>query len=264
MNKQAVVAIFLLLLSGIPVNAQRWKLIRYEAIVGVGTTNVFGDIGGGASRSNLFGIKDIRFDATRPSFTLGLRYKFYQNLAGRFTLTYGLGSGTDAGAVNENRGFTFTTHIIEPSAVFEYYFIPEEKRERTSAMYNRRGMLNNYSRLGAYVFGGIAGCYFSPHITGTENVNQSYISGYSHITAAIPAGVGVKYIIDEDWMVGFELGGRLALSDFIDGYNPDIPANKALDIYYFSTFSAIYRIKNDRDNIPTFLRRWFAPRPGRR
>jgi hypothetical protein len=39
--------------------AQKWKLKRYEGIVGIGTAHYFGDIGGTADETNLFGLKDV-------------------------------------------------------------------------------------------------------------------------------------------------------------------------------------------------------------
>ncbi|NMB73295.1 MAG: hypothetical protein GYA22_14235 [Bacteroidales bacterium] len=261
MHKKAIAAFLVIVVAAASGYSQRWKLVRYELILGAGTTSFFGDIGGGADRNNLFGLKDIRLDATRPSLTLGLRYKFYQNFAGRFTLAYGMGAGTDIGAVNEARGYSFTTHIIEPSVIGEYYFISEDRRLASNAVYNRRGMINNYSRLGAYVFGGLAGIYFSPKLSNVRPGDRLVTNDYSHISAAIPLGLGVKYVISDVWMVGFELGGRLSLSDFVDGYNPPVAGNKAQDIYYFTAFNAVYRIKNDRDNVPLFLKQYMNRRP---
>lgn len=264
MRIKIIATLFLALVTGMAGYSQRWKLIRYELVMGAGTTNVFGDIGGGIDRNNWFGIKDIRLDATRPSFLLALRYKFYQNLAGRFTLFYGMGAGTDAGAVNEYRGYSFTTTIIEPSVVAEYYFISEERRLKSAAIYSRRGMINNYSRIGAYVFGGVGGAYFNPKVSGVQPGSPAeWISGYTPVTVVLPAGLGIKYILSETWMVGFELGGRLSLSDFIDGYSADVSGNKALDIYYFTALNAVYRIRNNRENVPLFLQNIFNHRPRR-
>ncbi len=261
MNKKAIPFFLLMVIMISSGYSQRWKLVRYELILGTGTTSFFGDIGGGADRNNWFGLKDIRLDATRPSLSIGLRYKFYQNFAGRFGIAYGMGAGTDIGAINEERGYSFTTHIIEPSFIAEYYFVSEDRRLASSAMYNRRGMINNYSRFGAYIFGGLAGIYFSPELSNVRPGDRHVTNDYTHFSAAIPLGLGVKYVISDKWMVGFELGGRLSLSDFVDGYNPDVPGNKALDIYYLANFSAIYRIKNDREGIPLFLKPYFNRQP---
>ena len=45
---------------------QRYKL--YEIHGGIGAANVFGDLGGAATRDNWGGLKDIQFSQTRPTF----------------------------------------------------------------------------------------------------------------------------------------------------------------------------------------------------
>jgi len=51
---------------------QKWKLRRYEALVGVGSTNYFGTIGGSADPENLFGLKDLDIKDSRiQKFSVG-------------------------------------------------------------------------------------------------------------------------------------------------------------------------------------------------
>ncbi|MFP4059811.1 MAG: DUF6089 family protein [bacterium] len=251
-------SIFLTLLMIFTVTAtfsQRWKLRRYEASFGIGSTNIFGDVGGTADENNLYGLKDIRFGETRPSVHAGLRYKITQLMAVNLNINYGYGIGNDEGSRNNDRGYTFRTSIFEPSVQYEYYIIPEEKRTKSAAIFNRRGMINNYSKIGLYAFAGAGGAIFNPELEGAEARSAEETSGYSTFTIAFPIGLGLKYTIDDRWFVGFELGGRYTLTDWLDGFNPTVEANTARDIYYFSSVSAVYRIKTDRTGVPLFLRK---------
>ncbi len=68
----ATILFLLLVYSGY---AQQWKLKRIEAIMGIGTTNVYSDLGGAPNATELLFIKDITFRSTRPSVYAGLRYR---------------------------------------------------------------------------------------------------------------------------------------------------------------------------------------------
>ena len=62
---------------------------------------------------------------------------------------------------NFEHGISYTTRERRPTEVDgkDYYFISEEKKFRSPAMFNRRGMINNYMTLSAYGFLGVGGVY---------------------------------------------------------------------------------------------------------
>jgi hypothetical protein len=258
--------LFLFLLTTFNLDAQRWKTKRYEAGVGIGTTHIFGDIGGGANSKNWMGLKDIRLDATRPSLDLKIRYRLSDQFATKFSFFYGYGFGSDKGSYHNDsdppRDMSFNRHILEPSLQLEYYFFTEDQRLSSAAMYYRRGMGSNYTRLGLYLFTGIGSATTFGKITKNNpayqfNPEKESIKNSSS-TLVIPAGIGVKYMLNPDITLGFELGGRYCFSDYIDGYNPfGYSANKGKDIYYLTSFSAIYKLKNDRNNVPLIIKNLF-------
>ena len=235
--------------------AQRWKLLRYELVGGIGSTNIFGDIGGAATRANLLGIKDLRFGATRPNLTLGARYRWKENQSFRLNLIYGMASENDKNAVNEKRGFISNSQLFEQSLQYEYYFIPEDKKLHSGAIFSRRGMMNNYAKFAFYGFGGLGGLLYMPKVTYSllpppaQNVRGT---GY---TGVMMLGIGLKYIYSNKLVFGAELGGRYALSDGVDGYTS--PFSKSNDIYYFATLSIGFRLKTDRFGYPVFLSNMF-------
>ncbi len=160
-SKALILLLFLVLIPGLT-QAQRWKLRRYEAIFGVGTSNFFGDIGGTSDKNNLFGFKDIQLQYTRPAMDIGLRYKLTGNTAVKFNMIFGMIAGNDINSRNDHRNFAFRSTIFEPSFQFEYYILPEARGYSSAALFNRRGMINNYSKIYIYLFGGAGGAYFNP------------------------------------------------------------------------------------------------------
>ena len=228
--------------------AQKWKLKRYEGIVGIGTAHYFGDIGGTADETNLFGLKDIEITKTRPSLYLGVRYKIRHNIAVKANFIYGFLSGNDEGSRNSDRNFAFSSGIIEPSFQVEYSIIPEEHRYRSSAMFNRRGMINNYSKFNIYLYAGIGGVIANDKPNDELLNSGRYEADHPKFGLAFPMGVGLKYVLSSNWSVGGEFGGRFTSTDYLDGYTSQF--SKHNDVYYFFNFQAIYRVKTSRRGFP--------------
>ena len=234
-------------------DSQKWKLKRYEGIFGVGFSSYFGDVGGSADANNWFGLKDISLKSTRPSFYLGARYKIRPNIAVRMNMTYGFFSGNDEGGKNNDRGFKFSTSYFEPSFQAEYSLISEEQRRRSGAMFNKKGMMNNYSQINVYLYAGIGGIFFNPEVNEAMQASPNYDPNHSKTGIVFPAGVGVKYVISAKWSVGAEFGVRWTTTDLLDGYTS--PSSKANDLYYFGNVHGIYRIRTSRNGAPILFNR---------
>ena len=237
--------------------AQKWKLTRYEASIGIGPANYFGDIGGAATRNNWFGIKDIQLLRTRPSFSLGARYKIRPDKAVKFNLNYCWLSATDEGSLNPTRGadrkgYKFNTQLIETSIQFEYSFFVEDKKRTSFAIFNKRGMLNNYSKFNLYGFLGVGSVMFFPSFIGKPNPSIEITNGYSKVAGIIPGGLGFKMIYSSKLALGIELGSRYTFSDYLDGFHTNF--SKANDIYYLTTFNLVYRLKTSRSNRPIIFK----------
>ncbi len=248
--KLIIIAFFILCFLE-PMHAQRWKLRRYEVGGGIGLTQVFGDIGGTIDKENWFGLKDIKFDETRLAIPLYIRYKLDPVYAIKVNTIAAFGNGTDEDSRND-RGRSYKTFLFEFSAQAEYYFIAEEKRYKSAAMFNKRGMLNNYMSFNAYLFLGLGGVYSNANVTFTQDITPVDDIKSNSFGVAFPFGLGLKYIIDDRWLVNAELGYRYTVSDYIDGYK-QIQASKHNDVYYFLTFSLGYRLKTSRRGLPSFL-----------
>lgn len=241
--------ILLFLLVAIPyiADAQMWKLRRYEATAGITATSFYGDVGASA-QNPLLGFRTIMVGSTRPTISLGARYKITGDMAAKLNLSFGMLNGTDGGDL-EHRGYSLNLTIFEPSVQFEYYLLSEGKTFSTAALFNRRGMLNNYSKVYVYVFGGIGGPLFFPGKYDGVTLHP-YFDEFQKFALVIPVGAGLKYSIDARWSVGFELGRRYTFTDKIDGL--DTPTSERNDIYDFATISAIYKVRTDRRGRPIF------------
>lgn len=238
-------------------DAQRWKLRRYEAMAGVGTYNYFGDIGGSADRNNWWGLKDIEIFNTRPSFYLGARYKIRPDVAVKMNFLFGWITGDDEGSVNDERGYAFTTRIFEPSVQAEYSLISEEQRRRSVAMFNKRGMMNNYSQINLYLYAGIGSVFYHVNVNETLENAPKYNPDHPDWGLVIPAGIGLKYIINERLALGAEFGVRWNTSDYLDGYTSKF--SHARDLYYFANINGIYRIRTSRTGFPILFNRGGRP-----
>ncbi|MCK4852630.1 MAG: hypothetical protein KAT31_00175 [Bacteroidales bacterium] len=235
-------------------NAQRWKLRRYEALFGVGFLNYFGDIGGAATSDNWFGLKDLSIKHTRPSLYLGARYKIRENMSVKMNLMYGFLAGSDEGSKNNDRGFEFSTNIFEPSVQFEYSIISEEKRYQSSALFNKRGMINNFSQINLYLYAGIGGVFFNPKVNDALENAVAYDPDHPKAGIVLPGGIGLKYVINQNWSVGGEFGIRFTATDYLDGYShPEF--SRANDLYYFGFINGIYRIRTSRAGVPIIFGR---------
>lgn len=255
MLKRALPFILLIALS-LPQegNAQRWKLRRYEALFGVGFLNYFGDVGGSATSDNWYGLKDLSIKHTRPSLYLGTRFKVRENMGVKLSLMYGFIAGDDEGSINNDRGFEFSTGIFEPSLQYEYSIISEERRYSSSALFNKRGMVNNYSQINLYLYAGIGGVFFNPKVNEAMENAPAYDPDHPKAALVVPAGIGLKFVINQNWSVGGEFGVRFPMTDYLDGYSHPVYST-ANDLYYFGFINGIYRIRTSKSGVPIIFGR---------
>jgi hypothetical protein len=251
LNKFFLFLLLVIVVSVTDAYGQRWKLLRYQVGLGIGTAQIFGDIGGSADENNWFGLKDIRFQETGFLFGANARYKVDTRVSVKANFNMGLTSASDAGTKND-RGRSYKATLIEFSGQYEYYFITEEPKQKSAAMFNRRGMINNYSSFSAYAFVGL-GATFSKlkHDVGTSlAIYDNYKA--TNLAPVIPFGVGAKFVIDEKWFIGSEFGYRWSANDYVEGYS-QIEGSKYNDLYYFLLFSVNRRLKTSRRGFPAFI-----------
>ncbi|NLE35110.1 MAG: hypothetical protein GX622_08405 [Bacteroidales bacterium] len=231
---------------------------RYEATAAVGTTQFYGDIGGFRVGENALGFKDITLIQTRFSINGSFRYFITDNIAARISFTYGMLHADDARGHNELRGYETSSFLYEPALFGEYYIV--RNRERNSFLfqtyrYRRTTRLRDFFRsIDVYALTGIGGSgynvFYGNDKIQVEKWDQDPTLKRSRFTAVIPLGVGAKLAIDPNLLIGVELAGRYALSDYLDGYTS--ADSRRNDAYHTFSVTLNYRIKTARNGLPAF------------
>ncbi len=186
---------------------------KSEVGFGIGTFNYTGDL---ARTYNVLN--------SRPAATVFYRSNLSKVVSLRAALTGGNVGATDKRPIDafaERRNASFNVFLLEASTVMEYHFM--NWRDEKHIM-----------RFTPYVFGGLA--VFG--ISGAQNKP----SQYSNVQAAIPFGLGLKYIVNPKWYIGAEFGVRTTFFDYLD--NVSVGLNSLVknyqygnpndnDVYYF-------------------------------
>ena len=237
MKGKTILLVLSLLLTHLTSWSQSWRSTPYEYSAGIGISNYFGDIGGAATENNWYGLKDLEIISSRPVIVGGLRYNYSRFLSFSGSLSTGLLHGTDARGRNAHRKFVFNTLFLEPSVRIE--FVPIRDLHILSGV-DRQGMVRNYGTLTVYILGGTGGVIYHVMPNDVQKRIQER-DGIEHgfITLALLSGIGIKLGISNNMDIGFEMGGRYTLTDYIDGYTSEF--STANDIYYLTTVSFVHR-----------------------
>lgn len=241
-----VLLLVILIGASFSADAQRWKRYRWETVYGIGAANFLGELGG-ADQVGTDYMKDLEMRTTRPSLTVGLRFKHTQQLASKVSLTWGMVAGDDAlttEPIRNARNLNFRSHIAEIGYNFEFYLRKEKRGHR----FKLRGV-KGIKSLGLYPYGffGISGFWFSPqgkvggnwewlYPLGTEGQNLSPTRNpYSRFQLAIPMGGGIKWAVDRRWLIGIEYGLRKTFTDYIDDVSTTYYPNNEIKAAYGTT-----------------------------
>ncbi|MCD6201607.1 MAG: hypothetical protein J7K46_07355 [Bacteroidales bacterium] len=227
--------------------SQVWKLRRYEMSAGIGIANYFGDIGGYSPGDNLLGLKDLSFQSTRPMLHVGMRYKLYEIGWLNFNLSFGALHGSDAGGVNERRGIEFRTFLVEPSLRYEQAII-NGRSNRSYLMMKGRGISSFANSLSVYVFAGLGAAILN--VRSLEDPYNRMNPGLK-VTLSIPAGAAVRFALDPNWDLGFEVGPHYTTTDYADGFTSP-QYSKFNDVYFFTSVHVIWKLRTSRKNLPIF------------
>ena len=240
--KSIFVLLFTILFTGISGNAQSGNAGRYELTGGLGTTHIFGDIGGFSRGENLIGFKDLSFRQTNFNVSAGVRYMILEKVSARFSLAAGSFRSTDERGSNENRGFESNSVFIEPTLTGEYFIFRNTREENLKSA---KGSTNRsfFSLLNVYVFTGVGG--ISYHIN-PNTALKPRVTATRGFTAVIPVGAGASLNYSDAINFGIELSGRYTFSDDIDGYTSVY--SKSKDMYYFLNLTIGYRLGRNNRN----------------
>ncbi len=243
--------ILILLLTSIDGFGQRWKLRRYEMDIYIGAVSFHGDIG--LANKPLLN----NFNGIRPSFGIIPRFMITQDIAVSLDLGYLIYGGKDEEGSSHGRNYSFNSHAFQHIIRGEYFIVGDGRSIISGAVYNRKGMVNNYNKLYLYVFAGGGGVLSKSKVKDLDNNGEEPLAnpGYNNnmqYTAVFPVGGGIKFSIDPRWSFGVEIGYQFTLSDYLDGYSS--AWSQYNDSYYLTSVKAIFKIRNDRNGRPLFRR----------
>jgi len=249
--KRLIIFLLTVLLASPFAGAQLWKQKRYEAMAAIGTSQFYGDVGGFTIGENAVGLRDISLLQTRFNVSASFRYFIIDEVAARVSLTYAMLHATDERGSNEQRGLESTTSIFEPAVIGEYYITRFKQRNSYGFLTGRgvsRGFFEDFFKsLDVYVLTGIGGLNYYVNPNDELDARDMRTKGFS---AVIPLGIGAKMVINTDILLGVELCGRFALTDYVDGYTSQYSARN--DVYHTFSFTFNYRIKTARNGLPSF------------
>ncbi|WP_143160076.1 type IX secretion system protein PorG [Chitinophaga jiangningensis] len=158
---------------------------------------------------------DLKY--TRPALGILVRKDFNRYFSLRGAITYGVAAGADSTNAKTDlrqRNLSFRSRMIEFALIGELNFLDIDEKGFTP-----------------YVFAGIAGFGFDPQAKdqsgnwvrlrrlGTEGQGLPQYPDrlpYDMFTVSIPFGVGFKAILSDRWTLGFELGLRPTITDYLD------------------------------------------------
>ncbi|WP_158267078.1 DUF6089 family protein [Chitinophaga niastensis] len=182
--------------------AQDWHV---GALLGI--TNYSGDL----SQKRV----DMRY--TRPALGLLVRRDINRYFTVRAAFTWGIATGADSTSSEKAlvaRNLSFRTNIFEGSLIGELNFFDIEEKGFTP-----------------YIFAGVGGFGFDPTAKdqsgnrvrlrplGTEGQGLPQYPNrkpYDLFSFSFPFGAGVKAILNDTWTLGFEIGLRPTLTDYLD------------------------------------------------
>lgn len=206
------------------------RFVPYSSVsFGVGSSHYYGDLAGYR--------RPIRATYIMPRWNVGLGYtrQFTPKFAARAMFTWARISGDDY-TFNKNNPEAYAIQYVR-----NLHFRNDLKEFAVTGIYNfvADGRNSNYrAKLTPYLFGGIALLAHSPEArTPAAPDNEQYEARkwvklqplhtegqgqpgrdkpYSLVTAAIPVGLGLRYMLNENFNVGFEIGYRYTFTDYLD------------------------------------------------
>ena len=228
--------------------SQVWKRKRYQVTVGLGASQLMGDIGGYSIGKNLAGLKDLRLSQFRYDLNVNLKYRITRNFNTRLSLTYAAFHSSDAVGSNEARGLESSTSILEPALLWEYYFIKKKSERPYLFIKARNGFFGGICKaLDVYAFTGVGGALYSTK--GNDALLNRGLAPQG-ITPVVPVGLGLSMMYSPIMNFGIELGGRYSFSDNLDGYHSQYSSTN--DVYYFLNFTITYKLKTAANGLPSF------------
>lgn len=195
----------LLLLSMLcPVMAMSQQ--RFHVTLFGGISNYSGDL-----QDHKFTLQQSNF-----AFGAGVKYDFTPNIALRLAYNHGAIDGDDKkshDALLQARNLNFSSKIDEGSLLVEYTVLNMEDRKVSPFIYSGLTVFHfnpyTYDSVGNKIF-------LKPLSTEGEGIDGYNRKPYKLTQFAIPVGIGLKFRINENTVLAYELSARKTFTDYLD------------------------------------------------
>jgi hypothetical protein len=211
-------------------SSNAWKKQRNEIYIGVGASNFLGDLGGQDNIGKDFSYADLELALTRPSLTLGYRYRALKFLALRADFNYMMVYGSDEltqEPIRNNRNLSFRSPIAEVSAMVE---LTSQITTMGNRYHIKKTLKRRYKASNQYIYGfiGIGAFHFNPkalyngawvNLQPLSTEGQGLPGGpkpYRRVSVCIPFGLGYRLNISRKLTLGLEYNFRKTFTDYID------------------------------------------------
>jgi hypothetical protein len=165
---------------------------------------------------------DLVINETRPAGGIFVRNRLSKFFALKHSLIYGRIKGDDANfEFNKLRNLSFRSDIFEVSSVVEFNYVPFGTEILTEKF-------TTYAFLGISLFRHnpktlFNGRWMPLKPIGTEGQGLPGGKDYGLWQVAIPFGMGCKYNLSDNWMIGGEIGFRRTYTDYLDDVSTRYP-----------------------------------------
>lgn len=219
---------------------------------GIGTANYLGEIGGSDKTARGF-VADMQMSQSRWGANAFARRKIVEGLSASAGIYYGRIQGADSLCTyspRRGRNLSFQNDIIELSARGEYAFYTSYDVGRTG-----RYILD----FRTYIFAGVGGFYHNPK---AKNIDGKWVAlqplmtegpgnKYSQFQVCFPMGVGFYYTYKKMHRIGWEMGWRYTLTDYLDDASTVTPDKDQISEEAWAMSVRTNEITNRTTDIPT-------------
>jgi hypothetical protein len=243
-----------------------WKSQRNSVGFALGVSNFLGELGGRDQIGSDF-IYDLELSETRPALQIHYRYQLGSRFFARAQFAFTYVGGNDAlteEIFRRNRNLHFRSSIFELSVMGEFDVIDFTPKRRYDRGVKQRSLEGTsiYITAGVGVTrfnpqGNFAGEWYDLRDFGTEGqLQDDGPSQYSRFTPVIPFGLGVRFQLNREWTVGFEVVHRLTFTDYMDDVSTVYYDNEIIEetqgelAAYFADPSLGYYVDENGDRVP--------------
>lgn len=210
-----------------------WKKYRHEIALGYGVNNIFASLG---ERSRL----GVIYVTQRSTINANYRYYLHNRISVRASATQAYARKNDKNENLEDRvniRMDYKSSLSEFAIMGEYHLMDETGRGPKRSTRLSRGGISRGMNVGLSVYAGFSASYIRPYgeyfgdLVVLKPVNDSlgYLPNnneYQQLNFHVPVGLTFRFILNDNWRVGAELGYRIGFREYINNvsgvyYHPD-------------------------------------------